>query len=256
MLPGAILAVPAFALTILVCAAVTSLGGWMVAVVLGILASLGFVIFIRQSVALMLGGIVLCATAGIMGTAIETPMFGATVRGIRVDEAGRYPHASIFHFTDGSVLTRVGGYVPVYGRTMKEPVHKLHDLRIAPIVGAGWTADQPITAWAVTSSPNSGMPKSDWKGPAHAGVRVVSSSEGDIRDAIADAARTYHLNSGKDVVLLHWLPDPEAAVSSQYERLFAVFCVCTVIWGLLVAYVWITARRKHQGRFGRLDPER
>jgi len=244
---GAILAVPVFAVTIIVCAIVTSLGGWVIAVVLAILVSLGFVLLIGESVVLAFGGILLCATAGIMGTSIETPVFGATVRGIRVDEATRYPHASIFHFTDGAVLTRAGWDVPVYGSSGKQRAHEIHVLRIAPIVGAGWTPDHPVTAWAVTSSPNSGMPESDWKGPAHAGVRVVSSSDADIRDAIVHAGQTYHLTPAKDVVLLHWLPDPEAAVASQHGRLFAVFCVCTIIWALLVASTWISARRRRRG---------
>ncbi len=244
---GAILAVPVFAVTIVGCAIVTSLGSWMIAVVLAILVSLGFVLLIGKSAVLAFGGVLLCATAGIMGTSIETPMFGATIRGIRIDEATRYPRASIFHFTDGSVLTRAGWNVPVFGSSGKQRSHELYELRIAPIVGAGWTPDRPVTAWAVTSSPNSGMPESDWKGPARAGVRVISSSDADIRDAIVSAGQTYHLTSAKDVVLLHWLADPEAAVSGQYWRLFAVFCACAVIWGLLVASTWISARRRRHG---------
>lgn len=240
---GAILAVPAFALTIVACAIVTSLGGWMMAIVLGVLAGLGFVIFIGESVVLTFGGMLLCATAGIMGASIETPLFGTTVRDIGVDQAALYPHASIFHFTDGRVLTQADGYVPVYGGS-KGQHHELYKLHIAPIVGTGWTPDRPIAAWAVTSSPNSDMPRSDWTGPAHAGVRVISSSGDDIRDAIVRAARTYNLTPAKDVVLLHWLPDPEAAVSGQYWRLFTIFCVCAVIWGVLVASTWIFARHR------------
>ncbi len=246
---GAIPAIAVFGATIAACAFLASLGGWMPAMILAVVAGLGLVFLLRDSFFLAFSGLVLCAAAGIGATSIETPLFGATVRGIRVDQAAAYPTASIFHFSDGRVLAGYGWDVPVYGSS-KGNSHELYTLRIAPIVGEGWTPGRPVTAWAVTTGPNSSLPRADWSRPSRAGVRVVSSSSGDIREAIASAGSVYGLASVENAVLLHWVDDPEAAVSAQYWKLLTIFCVCLGIWGVLVVLTqWHARRRGGAGGF-------
>jgi hypothetical protein len=81
-------------------------------------------------------------------------------------------------------------------------------------------------------------------------VRVVSSSNGDIREEITDMARRHKLVLAKNVVLLHWVDDPEAAVSAQYWMLLTVFCVCLVIWGVLIVMMqWRAGHRGGAGSF-------
>jgi hypothetical protein len=238
-----IIAVPLFAITIATSAILTNAGGWMPAMIVSVIAGLGFLLLLRDSFFLAFSGLVLCAIAGIGATSIETPLFGSTVRGIRVDQAADYPAATIFYFTDGRVLAQTDWDLPVYGGS-KGINHELYRLGIAPIVGDGWTSDRPITAWAVTSGPNSDIPRSDWSRPSRAGVRVVSSSDEDIRKAIARAEQAYHLTSVKDVALLHWLDDPASAVSAQYWKLLTIFCVCTGIWFVLVIASQLRGRRR------------
>jgi hypothetical protein len=239
----AIIAVPLFAATIVTSAILTNAGGWMPAMIVSVIAGLGFLLLVRDSIFLAFSGLVLCATAGIGATSIEAPLFGSTVRGIRVDQAADYPAATIFYFTDGRILTQADWDLPVYGGS-KGINHELYRLRIAPIVGDGWTSDRPITAWAVTSGPNSDIPRSDWSRPSRAGVRVVSSSDEDIRKAIARAEQAYHLTSVKDVALLHWLDGPAAAVSAQYWKLLTIFCVCVGVWIALVVASLLRARQR------------
>jgi hypothetical protein len=142
---GAIPAITVFGAIIVVCAVLTSVGWWMPAMILSIVAGLGLVFLLRDSLFLGFCGLVLCTAAGVGATGIETQLFGPTVRGIRVDQASGYPAASIFHFTDGKVLAKYTSYVTVYGSS-KGRDHELYTLRIAPIVGDGWTSDQPVTA--------------------------------------------------------------------------------------------------------------
>ena len=105
---------------------------------------------------------------------------------------------------------------------------------------------------SVTHSPNSSLPPSDWSRPSRAGVRVVSSSSGDVREEITDTARRDGLVLATNVVLLRWLDDPEAAVSAQYWMLLTVFCVCLIIWIVLVLFTqWRALRRERSGRFAR-----
>lgn len=240
--PGLLLALPVFAATILICATLASWGWGVTAMVLAVLIGLGFVTLVLRSVVLALGGMVLCVMAGILASAIETPLFGGTVRGIGVEQVGQHPQAAIYHFRDGRVLSEAGTSVLVFAGGSKERGHVSYELGLAPIVGDGWTPDRPIAAWAITSDPNADMPKSDWKGPGHSAVRAPRNTA-EIAREMADTARRHHLIVAKDVVLLHWLDDPEAAMASQYRRLITVFCVCAVVWGLMIAGVWIAARR-------------
>ncbi len=251
---GGLLAVPWFAVTILVCAFLGGLGWWMTAIIVAVLASLCFTPFFIRSAALGLGGLMLCGMAGILATGIEIPLFGATVRNIPVAQATAYPGAAIFHFTDGRVLSRADWDVTVYGSTSKSTSsHELYTLGIAPIVGDGWTPDQPITAWAVTSSPNSGMPLTDWSRPSRAGVRAVSSEVEDLRKAIVNVQERDGLKSAPDAVLIHWLDDPEAAVAGQYWRLFSFFAACVVIWGILLLVDGWQAMRRRNATASRSD---
>jgi hypothetical protein len=242
-LRAALIAIPLFAVTIVACAVLTNAGGWMLAIIVSVIAGLGLVVLMRDSFFLGFSGLLLCAIAGIGASSIETPLFGSTVRGICIDQAADYPAASVFYFTGGRVLTQADWDLPVYGGS-KGINHELYRLSIAPIVEDGWTSDQPITAWAVSSGPNSSLTRSDWSRPSRAGVRVVSSSNDDIRKAIARAEQAYHLTSVKDVVLLHWLDDPAAAVSAQYWKLLTIFCVCVGIWAILVVGSQLLARRR------------
>jgi len=250
---GVLLAFPGFAVTIAVCAILGSLGWWIAAMLVGIVGGLGFVPFIVRSILLALGGLVICATAGIFASSVEGPLFGETVRGIPVAQAAAYRGAAIFHFSDGRVLADREWSLPVYGESKGVAEHELYRLRIAPIVGEGWTPDQPITAWAVTSAPNSGMPRGDWSRPSRAGLRATTSSDADIRAAIASAGRIYGLNTVPDAVLLHWLDDPEAAVAGQYWRLFNIFLVCAVLWAILLLVDAVLAKNRRSATAFRSD---
>ncbi len=240
--PGLILPVPLFAATMLVCATLAAFGWWMVPVVLAVLAGLTLVPLIKRSVTLMLGGIILCTMAGIFGAGIDTPLFGATVSGIRVDQAGGYPGALIYRFTDGRVLAGNDGDVPVYGGS-KGINHLLYTLHIAPVVGDGWSPGQPVTVWAVTTNPHSDMPRSDWSRASRGGVRAGSFLTDDIRKEIDRVDRRDGLTTVPNPVLIHWIDDPEAAVASQYNELFRAFCACTVVWIVLVVITLIVEAR-------------
>ena len=236
---GTLWGVPILAATMAVCAIMGTLGWLIPAIFAAVIAGLMMMVAARAVGAWSFAGLLLCGVIGLMGAMIEVPLFGPTVRGIPVARAAEHPGAAIFHFTDGRVLEEMSGDVGVYGGSKGVGSHELHRLRIAPVVGDGWTPGQPVTAWAVTHSPNSALPPTDWARPSRAGVRVVSTSESDIREEIVRVVRGYRLVSIDRPVLLRWMDDPEAGVSRQYGRLFVILSVCVALWGGVVLLGWL-----------------
>lgn len=232
------------AATIAVSALLTSLSWWIAAVVVAVLGGFAMMAAGQGEAVSVWGGLVLCAGAGISATSLQTPLIGGAVRGIPVREAAGHPRAAIFHFTDGRVLAEARGSVEVSGgsRGRSSP---LYSLSVAPIVGEGWTRAQPVTAWAVSAAPESGMPRSDWSRPSRAGVRAVSIEAARIDAATARIARLYGLRAARQAPVLHWLDDPEGAVAAQRRRLAGILGASVAIWFamLLVGRLFAGRRR-------------
>lgn len=231
------------AATVTACALLTSSGWWIAAVFVAVLGGIAMMTAAQEDVVSLWGGLFLCVAAGILATSLQTPLFGAAVRGISVGEAARHPEAATFHFIDGRVLAEAAGSLTVYGGSAgrRSP---LHELRIAPIVGEGWTPAMPVTAWAVSTSPDSGLPRSDWSRPSRAGVRAVSIEAARIREAIARTERIYRLRPVANAPMLIWLDDPEGAIASQRWRLVKIVGVSALTWLLLLALGRAVARRR------------
>lgn len=133
-LSAILLVVPIFAMTLVVCAVLNSQGWTITALCMAVLAGLAVLALLWNDLVLAFGGLFLCVACGIMGSSLETPLFGRTVTGIRVADAPAHSSAAIFHFTDGHVVSRATRWVPVYGGT-KGTDHVLYSLGVAPIAG-------------------------------------------------------------------------------------------------------------------------
>lgn len=219
--------------TVAACALLTVSGWWIPAVFVAVLGGFAMMAVARENAVPTWGGLFLCAAAGFMATSLQTPLFGGTVEGIPVSEASAHPDAAAFRFIDGRILDQASGSLTVHGGNAGR-WSPLHELRIAPIIGNDWTPAAPVTAWAVSTGPNSGLPRTDWSRPSRAAVRVVSIEAAGIREAIARTERLYGLRSARNAALLHWLDDPEGAIMSQRLRLLTILGVSAVIWLLLL----------------------
>jgi len=101
----------------------------------------------------------------------------------------------------------------------------------APVVGEGWTKEQPVHVWAVCSTYTC-----EWDIPHSGGYRIRSGLQEPFRDAISDSINRFHIVSTENSILIRWA-DPVSAVKDDLEFLRnltlifpALWIVCVLFW--------------------------
>lgn len=132
-------------------------------------------------------------------------------------------NASIFQFSDGSVLNALVGYHTTSGyiatRTGSRGYWAKTQRVVAPLVSASWRPEDPITVWVVCSDTwnttdevvDTWKCEQDWKKEWRAGVRIASDTMTEVSEAIADATSTHNLRSHPQPLVVEWTEDAQSA---------------------------------------------
>jgi hypothetical protein len=219
--------------------------------------ALGSVVLVFSSFAGMAAQVTgLCVAVVIgLGAGVVAPdevvLYGRTARDVVVADAPATP-ASFYHFRDARVLVDRSVSVPVWGSEGRRVHYIDHYLWAAPVVDAGWTADQPVTTFAVIGSPQSGHRRSEWSQPWRAGIRLNGLNAPERAAAVRQIAGDGRLTAIANPVFVRWSADPEGEAAAARARLANAFIIALVAWSLLlvVGYAWsaIVRRRGVAGR--------
>jgi hypothetical protein len=162
------------------------------------------------------GGLVVVVAASLVSSGmIEEPLWPGTVSGLTLNEAGAHQWATILAFREGVVRTEWEGYAPVFGKYNEA----LDYAYVAPVVGDGWTRDQPIGVWAVARRGTYDERVELWKQPVQIGVRVRGALVENYLAAVKDARESYDLRSDPHPIFIEWTPTPEKSIERGWRIL-------------------------------------
>lgn len=169
------------------------------------------------------------------------------MRDVEPAAIGEQPPGRVVHLTESAVVSElVGG-----------SEHELRrggvDLyRVAPIAPPGWTAAEPVAAWAAFKTHDSffgGTTEADglaeWAKPNRAGF--VRAPDPGYAAAIADAEQRHGLHSAPGAPLLEWR-DPAAERRDRRNLFLAAL--------LLTQAVWLAGALSLSSAGGRTPPDR
>lgn len=84
---------------------------------------------------------------------------------------------------------------------------------VAPLTAPGWEPDQPVTAW-VGCSDAYASPCAEWAQRYHVGVLASEWDQADLRLAVDDAVKEYHLTTSRDAPIFKWSKSVQAEADS------------------------------------------
>jgi hypothetical protein len=155
--------------------------------------------------------------SGLMISSVAELSGGQHVRGISVAQAPEFPQATLFVFRDGHVeADLVAEYVT------NSADSTVHDFA-APLVPEGWTREQPVPAWAVSTV----SPQADWRQPLRG---ALGSPAPAALEAVRSAEEKQHLQSAPHAPALRWLADPDADIERQRRMAWLLALGAHGIW--------------------------
>ncbi len=178
----------------------------------------------------------------------EVRLFGRTAHDVVAADANDGMAASFLHFRNARVLAGQTGAEDVYGSNGagKLVSYHLYTLRVAPVVDAGWSLDQPVTILAVLGSPQFGHHAAEWAKPWNGAIRW-SGFERQARDAAVQDLVRRGLHVAPDPLFVRWSPDPEGEAAATRTRLLLTLMVEIVAWSLLWALLQGLAAFRRRG---------
>ena len=145
-------------------------------------------------------GVLIAVATAIVGQD-EVVLFGSSARDV---VAANAPASGVafLHFRDAHVLADRMTDVAVYSGSQRQGTHLSYYLKVAPIVDAGWTQDQPVAALAVIGSPQLGHRVAEWRLPLNGGVRLNGSHGSEQAKAARSLQRNERLTLTSDAIFL------------------------------------------------------
>ena len=219
-----------------------------------VLCALAMLVGAAEHLALALVGIVIACGAGIVASGNDVPIFGASARDVPIAAAPGI-QATFLHFRDGRVLVDMAEAVDIWasnGRRRNRDRHVAYTLYVAPVVGVGWTRDQPVMVFAVTGHPGRNQGQSQWVQPWRAGFRLGGLHAVEIHEGIGRIERHSGIIAAGNAAIIRWTADPEAEAVAARWRLAMTAIVALAVWALtplvlllLAAVRTARARRRH-----------
>ena len=176
---------------------------------------------------------------GAMDIADYTQLSGRPyAKDILVAEAPSRVDAGTFSFRDGSVRAELYGKATRVAKSRK-------DYYAAPVVGEGWTDDQPVAVWAVCTDEVYGC-RGDWLKPFRAGVRPTAPVPEHFAKAIAAAETDRRLTSAPGAVMIVWVKSVEEAIAASRDGVWFGVQLWNITWvvTLVGTVVFMTWRRR------------
>lgn len=171
---------------------------------------------------------------------------------VHVADARNYAQP-ILHFVDAHIATTLTGSFYKEGHARYGGLWRFYKQHIvvAPIIDKTWSAQNPITAWAICYSywhPQRGeettLPRclAAWEQPHQQAYRSNENAQEDeeVRQAIADAQQKHGLQSHPDALSLVWAADPTAALATDARAALITIDALLALWVLAVALRWRT----------------
>ena len=225
--------------TILVAALINQAGFWLSSIIFAVLGGLALWFLVgvltrgESSPLLIVGtvGLVFTVAAALLAQE-EVVLFGRKATDVVVADAPR-AHGSLMRFRDARVLTEWADYAIVWAGS-KGTHHESFHLWVAPIVGAGWTPDQPLTAFAVIGDPNFGHRRAEWRRPWNAGIALNGMNDDRRQHAAQLIARYRHVAIADGAVFVRWTSDPDAEAAAARQRLTLTMMIAAAVWSVLV----------------------
>lgn len=229
-------------------------GGYEVTAMLwAVLCALVMLVGVAEHLALALIGIVIACGAGIVASGgSDVPIFGASARDVPIAAAPGV-QATFLHFRDGRVLADMAEAVDIWASNGHARTrHVAYTLYVAPVVGVGWTQDQPVMVFAVTGHPGRNQGRSQWARPWRAGFRLGGLHAVEIHKGIGRIERHSGIIAAGNAAIIRWTADPEAEAVAARWRLAMTALVALAVWALtplvlllLAAVRTARARRRH-----------
>ncbi len=165
------------------------------------------------------------------------------------------PDAAVFTFRDGNQVPELSGSVTTHSSSTDKKGRRTDSTTVyavAPLVGPGWTREQPVPAWSIcVSSSGYSVCEQQFRMEVREGLAADHKAASPLREAIETAQKQHGLRAAAGARLVDLVLDAEQELRAQWRNIALAVLIPSGIWAAVIFIIWAVQtvlQRRHSRR--------